>query len=495
MQRMNVLKSHGNTGRTEESTPRIPSNEKAKTTIKSTISILCRKFLPFYHIKSRRIYYTSFFGSLQYFEFISLVFLIILILLRILFHVLGNHFGRSGRNTEYCLVFTILFSFKNSPIATLFQYNWEKMMILHKVFAFVTIFGGSIHGFPMLFSHTISEVMHDTQLLSGIILLIILSLQPIVYYLLKHQLFKYFKTIHILNYLTIVYLAFIHEAELVPLIAVFWVIDIFIRYILTSTHVQIEVTKSQCHQFVKLTYTLPITFTPGQYAFILIPDVSSFESHPFSYMSIPNVSNRTVSHVIKASGVWTNALHNISSTTGFVEGPYGGIPFKLESYSVVLLISGGIGVTPNLAAFKYLQNKSKSDGVTLKKVYFVWAIKEKDLSLVDFVELPSLIRVEDTEEGGGTDSQDSAFEVELYVSQPRVAIGDASNDAVTVGALTKHYRRLDVHASLQRAVSFAESHVIALFESMDTCVYSPLFMFVLYRMCARLLLLSVVRRH
>lgn len=449
--------------RADESTPLSGADDKTKHSLKSTASVLCRRFLPLCYVKSPRIYYISFLGSLQYVEFVSLVFLIVLILLRILFHVSGNHFGRSGRNTEYCLVFTILFSFKNSPIASLLQYSWEKTIVLHKIFAFVTICGGSIHGLPMLLSHTPSEVMEDTQLLSGVLLLCILCLQPIVYLLLKHQFFEYFKTIHILNYLTIVYLAFIHEAELIPMIALFWLIDVFIRYILTSTQVQIEVNKSTCKQFVKLTYVLPITYTPGQYGFILIPDISYLESHPFSYSCIPNVSSRVVSHVVKACGSWTTALQNISSTTGFVEGPYGGIPFKLESYSVVLLISGGIGVTPNLAALKYLQNRTKTDGCALRKVYFLWAIKEKDLSLVDFVELPSLLRTEDAEEGGVSAKLDDPFEVELYVSQPRTVIGEVSSDAVKVGALTKYCRRLDVDASLQRAVFFAESNVSALF--------------------------------
>ncbi len=67
---------------------------------------------------------------------------------------------------------------------------------------------------------------------------------------------------------------------------------------------------------------------------------------------------------IKSSGSWTSQLYSLDKQMtafdkvdsdkqmiAFVEGPYGipSIDFESECYRIVVLISGGIGVTPNQA--------------------------------------------------------------------------------------------------------------------------------------------------
>ena len=103
-----------------------------------------------------------------------------------------------------------------------------------------------------------------------------------------------------------------------------------------------------------------IHFSSGQYVFISLPMLSSVESHPFNIASAP--TDRYTTCYIKSMGpnTFTGKLHDdlaksleTSETKPLplryipirVEGPYG-LPFEHKSVSSLLLLAGGIGITP-----------------------------------------------------------------------------------------------------------------------------------------------------
>lgn len=63
-----------------------------------------------------------------------------------------------------------------------------------------------------------------------------------------------------------------------------------------------------------------------------------------------------------------------------VDGSYGNHMINLESpeYEVFLLISGGIGITPNQSLYNNLISQVES-GRVLRKVFFIWSVKDKAL--------------------------------------------------------------------------------------------------------------------
>ncbi|KAI5070347.1 hypothetical protein GOP47_0014690 [Adiantum capillus-veneris] len=111
---------------------------------------------------------------------------------------------------------------------------------------------------------------------------------------------------------------------------------------------------------------------------IQIPSISKLQWHFFSATSTPGQGDRELSIVIKPLGAWTRKLHNqvkssIESMRGSsscpfsfkarVEGPYGDESDFYLKYETLVLVSGGIGVTPILAILQDILHRHKrADG-------------------------------------------------------------------------------------------------------------------------------------
>ena len=132
------------------------------------------------------------------------------------------------------------------------------------------------------------------------------------------------------------------------------------------------------------------TYQMGQYVFINIPAISIAEWHPFTISSAPN--DIIISHHIKSHGnnQWTgklrdyiNSMDRVISTAPFknvaisIDGPYG-LPLQVSQYSSILLIAGGIGITPMHACIRQIYTTIKAGINTypnLRRVRLVWVTK------------------------------------------------------------------------------------------------------------------------
>ena len=106
-------------------------------------------------------------------------------------------------------------------------------------------------------------------------------------------------------------------------------------------------------------------YTPGQYAEIQIPAISTTEWHPFTIASAPSskIPGRTVFY-IKAVGRWTTALYDMvqetEKTAGrrkpaiHIRGPHGAPAQNYLAYRHLVVIGSGIGVTPLLSIWQHL---------------------------------------------------------------------------------------------------------------------------------------------
>eukprot|EP01084_Bolivina_argentea_P009248 17296_1 len=151
----------------------------------------------------------------------------------------------------------------------------------------------------------------------------------------------------------------------------------------------------------------PFKFKMGQYAFIHIANVSLYEWHPFTiccgenegecYLQIQNEGAR-ISDMKYASDMknhdrqFTSLVHLLaqrvdSNEVGnheielHVDGPYG-TPFNYDGYSRVILIGGGIGITPCHSIFSTMLSRSMhfggkdENGNTLPYVDLIWIAKD-----------------------------------------------------------------------------------------------------------------------
>lgn len=156
-------------------------------------------------------------------------------------------------------------------------------------------------------------------------------------------------------------------------------------------------------------------YTAGQWLFIQVPDVSSFQWHPFTITSAPE--DPYVSVHIRQVGDWTHALgervgagpsvvaamtkaamkgaekedDGLGNRGNFVElddgmgslpavridGPYGAPAEDVFNCEVAILVGAGIGVTPFASILKHIWYcQQKGSLGSLRRVEFFWICRD-----------------------------------------------------------------------------------------------------------------------
>ncbi|KAH9817630.1 ferric reductase NAD binding domain-containing protein [Melampsora americana] len=147
-----------------------------------------------------------------------------------------------------------------------------------------------------------------------------------------------------------------------------------------------------------------LKYVSGQWLFLQVPDISSFQWHPFTISSAPD--DPFISIHVRQVGDFTRALGerlgvtqaltaNLSGKgraefvdiTGVgdpaglphvrIDGPYGAPAQDVFSCDVAILIGAGIGVTPFSSILKniyYMQQQGKLG--SLRRVRFIWLNKD-----------------------------------------------------------------------------------------------------------------------
>lgn len=149
--------------------------------------------------------------------------------------------------------------------------------------------------------------------------------------------------------------------------------------------------------------TLPkdsrLKYTPTSILFIKIQTISKFHWHPFSITSSSSVNDRTISVMIKCEGRWTNSVydllhqeidspHQTKCIDVAVEGPYGPVSFDFVRYDGLLLIGGGIGITPILSILQEVASASRGGLKTTfaSEIRLIYVMKKsQDISLLSSV--------------------------------------------------------------------------------------------------------------
>lgn len=241
----------------------------------------------------------------------------------------------------------------------------------------------------------------DTVNLSGTLLLSIITGMILTSVTrVRRVAFEVFYYFHIIFAMSMLGCAFYHSGILVPIVgSLVWGGDVVIRKIymaycrnpreasimpITDTVVEIKMLK-----------TKGFDYNPGQYVKICFPDVSLFEWHPISISSSPYQHEITLH--IRTRGSWTKRLYALSKKKNrvpvLIEGPYGSLNVDLTSkrYSMVMLISGGIGVTPMQSIAHQLVYEHEWGERYLKKLAFIWT--SRDPQVVENMEVSNSVRI------------------------------------------------------------------------------------------------------
>ena len=153
---------------------------------------------------------------------------------------------------------------------------------------------------------------------------------------------------------------------------------------------------------VKMRVARPWTFKSGQHAYVYIPMIGWWTSHPFSVAwsdeeedevlseqsSLPNMKQdilmRKYSNIYfvirRRTGftekLWRKAAQSpggVLRTKAIIEGPYS--EQRLHSYGTVLLFAAGIGITHSVPHVRELVGGYRNGTVAARKVVLVWIIQ------------------------------------------------------------------------------------------------------------------------
>ncbi|BBN10086.1 ferric-chelate reductase [Marchantia polymorpha subsp. ruderalis] len=182
-------------------------------------------------------------------------------------------------------------------------------------------------------------------------------------------------------------------------------LDRFIRMVQSQKSVDILSTKVLPSGAIELKFAKPdnLEYNALSFMYVLVPGISKYEWHPFSVASSPLDETNQICIYIKPLGSYTKDIHDALIDTkhhkeagklkcpfGFklnLEGPYGDESNFYLKYNSLVLVAGGIGVTPFLAILRDIlhRHKLRQDHLPTS-IQLVFCVRnEKDVCLLDTI--------------------------------------------------------------------------------------------------------------
>ena len=268
------------------------------------------------------------------------------------------------------------------------QTQWHKtigyaafiLIILHA--SFLTVGYGIIDKLGLWpqfwsFTTTYEDVLKSIEAFGLLCLVVGLS----IYFVRKRVKYETWYYVHLLTYLVII-LAFSHQMKVgvdfitQPLFRLYWwalyiglfgfvVLLRFMKPILQSYRYQLRVAKvtSETHDVHSITIggrgIDQLRYQPGQFAVWWFLDTGRFwQGHPFSITSSPGQDHVRLS--FKQSGDYTATLAAVKPGTPVIlDGPSGRFTAGASANQKVLLIAGGIGITPFVAMLEVFAGEGR----------------------------------------------------------------------------------------------------------------------------------------
>jgi len=125
---------------------------------------------------------------------------------------------------------------------------------------------------------------------------------------------------------------------------------------------------------------------------------------------------------------------------------------------MVLMISGGIGITPMYSIANELLHEYKNEGRNLKKLKFVWVIRSFDIMdaiLKNSMDIESMMDGTDSKQQGSTIfslNADSVVDLDVHVTKK--------------SAKKKRHVELDTESAITEKVAYKRPNLLKIFEKM-----------------------------
>ncbi|OMP08092.1 FAD-binding 8 [Corchorus olitorius] len=334
--------------------------------------------------------------------------------------IMMEHSGRRlGNLGLLCLVFLFLPISRGSLLLRLIDIPFEHATRYHVWLGHLTMTIFTLHGLFYVIAWASQGTLLTELLqwkstgianLAGVITLSaglfmwVTALHPV-----RKNYFELFFYTHQLYVIFVVFLA-MHVGEFAFAIAAggifIFMLDRFLRFCQSRRTVDVLSAKCLPCGTVELVLSKPqnLRYNALSFIFLQVRELSWLQWHPFSVSSSPLDGKYHLAVLIKVLGKWTSKLRDnilsMSETepgktktiTASVEGPYGHeSPYHLM-YENLILVAGGIGISPFLAILSDILHRVRDGKPCLpRKVLVVWAVKKSDeLPLLSTIDMESI---------------------------------------------------------------------------------------------------------
>lgn len=362
--------------------------------------------------------------------------------------------NRSGMLAVVNMIPLFILAGRNNPLIPLLGISFDTYNLVHRWLGRIVVLEALCHTLAHLakdgWLEAFPSVFGTTFELWGFIAtcaMVAISIQASSP--LRHAFYETFKVLHIsLAVLSLVALWY----HLIPddfpggdflfVVIAAWVLDRTLRALrlwyhnfgLSRTRTVVEAMPGNACR-VTIRMARPWASNPGQHAYIYMPGVSLWQSHPFtvawndystdvnseklasSRQDLEAMKTSQVSFVIRARTGFTNSLYKKAVTapggklevTGWVEGPYG-VQHSLDSYGTVVLFAGGVGITHQVPYIKHLVAGFSQATVATRKILLVWTVQSPEH--LEWIR-PWMTEIL------GMEKRREVLRIMLFISQPR----------------------------------------------------------------------------
>ncbi|PVH81985.1 hypothetical protein DL98DRAFT_621553 [Cadophora sp. DSE1049] len=290
------------------------------------------------------------------------------------------------------IAFVTFLALKNTPLAFLTAYSYERLNILHQVAGYTTVISSLLHGIFISIGYIKINMLYKLQeqvqtygITAGVAMFVMMTFALLV----RRIRYEVFYVSHIAMFIILIVMVGLHQphiAEKGAIAVIFagsiWSCDRILRglRVLWYSYDNRATIIPLAHGGTRIILRRsPSRAVPGTHCFLWIPKIRLIETHPFTIVSN---SPTSLELVISAYDGFTNDLHNFAMKNpdailrASIDGPYGAIPNFSKTADKVILIAGGSGASFTfgiaLDMVKKLGSKSKTT------IEFIWTVREQE---------------------------------------------------------------------------------------------------------------------
>jgi predicted ferric reductase len=290
------------------------------------------------------------------------------------------------------VAFITFLALKNTPLAFLTAYSYERLNPLHQVGGYTTITYSFLHAIMQCVQwgarmHRKKQLLVVPQI-HGITAAASLFVMLVFALLIKRMRYEVFYLSHIFMYIVFIVNIAYHQPKIADKVVIItivagamWGLDRIFRawrlfwYNYDNRATLIPLPHGGTRIVLRRAPTRAI---PGNHCFVWIPEIRAFETHPFTIVS---KSLSSIELVVAAYDGFTDDLHNFAvkhpgaSLRASFDGPYGTVPNFAKSADKVIFVAGGSGASFTFGVALDMVRKL-NDNLPKPKIEFIWTVRE-----------------------------------------------------------------------------------------------------------------------